>query len=337
MNRNELRDLLIANFKPVSGVNFSDVESATRNAIIDFFQLDNLSPRELKTRRLEVMALIEEAIDEVLPEKLQDRVGDFAEIKQYARDAEVVFNLKNKGKRRAYLSIKKGARGGLYHAARWDDVNYTLQTWTETVGVFLTLEEFLLGKYSLSQLFQNILDGFVERLYVEVIEAMQAAESTVPTANVSSGSGIDYDELDGIIRVVSTYGAPIIMGFHKVVSKINNAQNWSTTYPNIPTEDLTQIRGQGFVNIYKGTPVVLLPNYIVDENTNADWLLDESRLFILPTGEKPVKVALKGDMYIQPVDHPTGSQEWAAHKMLGVGIILNNNLGIYQDLSETEA
>lgn len=337
MNRKEIKDLLIANIDPVEGVNFSDVESATRNAIIEFFQLDSLSPRELKVRRLEVMALIEEALDEKLPEKLQDRIGDFADVKSYARDAEVVFHLKNKGKRRAYLSIKKGARGGLYQSARWDDVNYTLETWTETVGVYLTLEEFLLGKYSLSELFQNILDGFIERLYVQVIEAMQAAESTVPAANVDSASGIDYDALDDIIRVISTYGRPVIMGFHKVVSKITNIPTWTSSYPNVPAKDLEEIRGQGFVNVYKGTPIVLLPNYIVDENTNAEWLLDESRLFILPTGEKPVKVALKGDMHIQPIDHPSGSQEWAAHKMLGVGIILNNNLGIYQDLSETEA
>ena len=56
----------------------------------------------------------------LLPEKLQDRIGEFAEVK-LCRDAEVVFHIKGKGKRRAYLTIKKGQRGGMYQAARLDD------------------------------------------------------------------------------------------------------------------------------------------------------------------------------------------------------------------------
>jgi hypothetical protein len=64
-----------------------------------------------------------------------------------------------------------------------------------------------------------------------------------------------------------------------------------------------------------------------------DWLIDESFLFILPAGEKPVKVALKGEMHIEEVKHPTGSYEQNAHKMLGVGLLLYNNIGIYEDES----
>ena len=153
--------------------------------------------------------------------KLQSRVGEFAEVKQYARDAEVVFNIKGKGKRRAYLTIKKGSRGGMYQSARLDDMQMSLPTWVETVAVFVTLEEILLGKYSLVELMNNILDGFVERMYVQVIEALQAA--TVPSANQGTGSGIDNAELDAVIRVVSAYGRPMIMGFHSVISKINNS------------------------------------------------------------------------------------------------------------------
>ena len=333
MTYNELKTLLQANVNPTPGVNFSDVASATQRGIIEYFGLENLSPREIKARRLEVMALIEETIDEILPQKLEDRVGDFAEIKQFARDAEVIFHVKGKGKRRAYLTIKKGARGGLYQAARLDDVQYPMPVWTETVGVFVTLEEILLGKYTVAELFNNILDGFIERLYVQVVEALQAVQADVPAANKASASGIDTQKLDDVIRVIAAYGQPMIMGFQEVVQKIHNVAGYvpANSYPNVPAADLDEIRGRGYVGIYKGTPVVKLPNYIVDENTNAEWLLDEGKLFILPAGERPVKVAMKGDMHLQEVIHPTGSMEWNAHKMLGVAIILNNNIGIYED------
>ena len=36
----------------------------------------------------------------------------------------------------------------MYQAARLDDLSMTLPTWVETVGVFVTLEEIILGKYT---------------------------------------------------------------------------------------------------------------------------------------------------------------------------------------------
>jgi hypothetical protein len=334
MNKQELKQLLLANFKPVDSVNFSDVTSATKNALTEFYSLKDLSPREISANKAYIMALIEEVIDDVLPEKLESRVGDFAEIKQFARDAEVVFDIKNKGKRRAYLTIKKGQRGGLYQAARLDDIQMSIDTWVETVGVFVTLEEILLGKYSLTDLMNNILDGFVERMYIQVIEALQATRATVPTANQATAAGFLQASIDPIIRVVAAYGQPVIMGFHNVISKISNAQGTTQT-PNIPTSDLDAVKSRGYVDIYKSTPIVKLPNYIIDETTNATWMLDEGFLFILPVGSKPVKVALKGDLRIKDTEHPTGSVERNAHKLIGVGLLLQNNIGVYQDTDET--
>ena len=332
MTINELKVLLRSSFTQAPGVNFAEVEDATRNALVEFYGLTDLTPRQIKQNKELIMALIEEVVDELLPAKLQDRIGDFAEVKQYARDAEVVFHIKGKGKRRAYMTIKKGQRAGLYQAARLDDMQMSLPTWVETVGVFVTLEEILLGKYSLAELMNNILDGFVERMYVQVIEALQAA--TVPDANQGSASGIDNAQLDAIIRIVSAYGSPVIMGFHNVISKINNLQSISGANPNIPVSDLDELKAKGYIGQYKGTPIVKLPNYIIDESTNEEWLLDESKLFILPAAERPVKVALKGELHLQPIVHSTGSEEWNAHKILGVGLLLTNNLGIYTDTDE---
>lgn len=333
MEYKDVRDLIKSNFKPVPGINFEDTHAATVNAICEYYGLTKLSPREIKANRNSIMALIEEVIDEILPDKLKERVEDFAEVKTYARDEEVVFKISKKGKRRAFLSIKKGQRGGLYQAARLDNVYMSLPTWVETVSVFVTLEEILLGKTSLVELMNNILDGFVEKLYVKVVEALQATNP--PAANQGSAAGIDNDELDRIIRIVSSYGSPVIMGFHSTISKIHNMVEIDGANPNIPTSDIDEIRSRGYVGIYKGTPIVKLPNYIIDEETNDRWLLEEDKLFILPASEKPVKVALKGDMYIKPIVHPSGSEEENAHKILGVGLLLNNNIGIYTDTTET--
>lgn len=332
MKTNQLKTLIRSNLVPTPGVNFAEVQDATINAIVEFYGIKDLSPREIKANQNLIMALIEEEIDELLPAKLEERIGEFAEVKSFARDAEVIFKIRGKGKRRAFLTIKKGQRGGMYQSARLDNTYMSLPVWVETVGVFVTLEEILLGKYTLVELMDNILDGFIERMYVQVIEALQAAD--VPAANKGRGAGIEYAQLDSVIRVIAAYGTPMILGFHNVITKINNQGFIGNATPTGPASDWDELKENGYIGKYKGTPVVKIPNYIINETTNAEWLLDESKLFVLPAGDKPVKVALKGDLHIQEVDHPTGSAEWNAHKMLGVGLLLNNNIGIYTDTDE---
>jgi len=336
MTNTELRALINSNFT-VNATNFAEVadtKEATRNALIEFYGLTDLTPREIRRNKVHIMALIEEVIDVILPQKLQERVEMFAEVKSYARDAEVVFDIKAVGKRRAFLTIKKGQRGGLYQAARLDDRQMSLPVWTETVGVYITLEEILLGKYSLQELMNNILDGFVERMYVLVVEALQAASGSVPAVNTASAAGFAPASIDPILRVIATYGVPTIMGFHNVITKINNNGFIASSNPTLPASDLEEIKNNGYIGKYKSVPVIKLPNYILNEVTNATWMLDEAKLFILPSGAKPVKVALKGDLTIIDDVHPSGSEEWNAHKMLGVGILLYNNIGIYEDSDE---
>ena len=331
MDKKQLINVLRSNFKPVAGTNFADAAVATRNALIDYYGLKGLNSREIRANKAYIMTLIEEVIDEELPKRLNQRIEQFAEVNTYARDEEVIFKIDMKGRRRAHLTIKKGQRGGVYQAARLDKTEMSLDVWTETVGVFITLEEILLGKYTLRDLMNNILQGFEERLYVQVIEALQGATTNLPTANQATAANFVKDDFDAVLRVISAYGRPVIMGFKSTISKMTNQPGWTDATPTIPEQDLIDYRNQGFIGSYMGYPVVQLENYITDETKNDTWLLDESYIFILPADSKPVKVALKGDMYIQPNEHVTGSQQEDAHKMLGVGLLLTNNIGIYED------
>ena len=100
--------LLIAAFenKPyVEGeLNFSaeDVNTAAINAIKKELNLaDNASVRDIRAVENEAFALIEEAADAILKNKLEAVLGQFAEVKTFPRDAEVVFNIEKVGKNRA--------------------------------------------------------------------------------------------------------------------------------------------------------------------------------------------------------------------------------------------
>ena len=332
MTRNEL----IAVFKGAIRPDYSKFSAAEANelaiqGILESFGLVNASAREIRARQDEVFALIEEAIEELLPKAIDDIVGGFVETKTFARDAEPIFKMSKVGKARARMSITEGARGGIYKARRLDNKNMTVDVKVETVGAYVTLEEILLGKVSLAELMSNIANGFVERIYQKSVEALRTAKSLAPAANckeVTSGSFSETD-MDALIRIASAYGTPVIMGFRSAITKINNGTGWNTN-PNISGNDAEDIRQRGFVNMYKGVPVIELPNYLVDEN-NAEFVFNEGDIFILPTEAKPVKVAMKGDLHIEEVKHPSGSVEQSAHRLVGVGLYLANNICVYTD------
>ena len=329
--RQELMTLFKAALNPVVSANFSatDANDAAINAILETYNLKDKSVREIRAHKGEIFAMLEEAVQEILPRAITDIVGGFVETKTFARDAEPIFEIKGLGKRRARLGIIEGARGGIYKARRLDNKSFQVTTKVWTVSVFVTLEDILLGQYSLAELMANIRDGFVEKIYIAAVEALRTAKTLAPAANIDSGNGFVKETVDRLISIANQYGEAIIMGFRPAISKIDNGAGWPTV-PNHSTADADDIRNRGFVTMYKGVPVVELPNYLVDNN-NTQWVFKQGDMFILPATTKPVKVAMKGDLTIVEDPHPSGSAEQNAHRMMGVGLTLVNDICVYTD------
>ena len=314
--------------RPSASFSAEEVNEAAVKAIMAECGLDeNSSARDFRAVEDKAFALIEEAIDEILPKKLEQVLGEFAEVRQFARDAEVAFNIEKIGKNRAKLTIAKGARGGIYRAAKLDKKFFSPSTSVETVAVYVTLEEIILGTISLSELYNNILEGFEEKIYKEVFNALAAGQSaagtgynaiTTNTTKATLGSAID-----SVLPVVKAYGIPTIFGSYAALSNIYNPLAASSGYPNV--EDSADIRRYGFVQVYKGVRCVELPNYLVG---SSDWFYDDDKVFVVPSGVKPVKVALKGDLTLIRNTQAVGSEKWEAHKIVGVGVAMANNYAV---------
>lgn len=330
--------LLIAAFegKPVvDGANtFSaeDVNTAAVKAIMEECGLnENSTARDIRNVELKAFSLIEEAVDEIMPKKLEAVLGEFAEVKTFARDAEVVFDIEKLGKRRAKLTISKGARGGIYRAARLDNKYFSPSTMVYTVAVYTTLEEIILGGVSLGELFSNILEGFEEITYKEVFNALAVGAPVAGYPRIKSGDSSIVSTtkaglgvaLDKVLPYVKQYGIPTVFGSRSALD--NLANDGSAYHPEL--EDMKDRRNYGIIRLYKGIRIVELPNYLVDNN-NDEWFYDPKYVFVLPSGAKPVKVALKGEMYIQKNKQATGSEKWEAHKIMGVGVAMANNFAV---------
>ena len=330
-NTVELKNLIKGAIYPdVSKFSAEDANQAFINAVLETYGLTDATPRQIRARQPEIFALIEEAIEELMPKALTDVVGGFAEVQTFARDAECLFKVKGLGKVRARRSIVPGARDGIYKARRLDNKSFQVDVQVETVGAFVTLEEILLGTASLADLMANIQQGFQERVYIRTMQALRTAKTLAPAANIKTGNGFDATAVDQLIRIAGAYGTPIIMGFRSALTNIMNLAPRQAATPNVNTTDLDEIRTRGIVTVYHGVPVVELPNYLMDE-TNKEWVFNEGDLFILPSDAKPVKIALKGDLHIEETKHPSGSMEQDAHRLIGVGLFLANDVCVYTD------
>lgn len=334
MNK-ELKQVLIAALNGVSAsANFSaeDTDRAAINAMLKEIGIDeNSSAREIRAKEDLAFALIEEAVDEILPKKLENVLGAFAEVRTFPRDAEVVFNIEKIGKNRAKLTISKGARGGIYRAAKLDSKYFSMNTSVYTVAVYVTLEEIILGTMSLAELYSNILEGFEEIVYKEVFNALAQGNAVAgygrigeTEGQISAAKADLADSIDAVMPYVKQYGMPTIFGSYKALSGLYNPVA-SADHPNML--DSADIRNNGLVQIYKGAKVVELPNYLVD-NGNDEWFYDDSFVFVMPSGVKPVKVALKGDLTLIKNTQAVGSEKWEAHKLMGVGLAMANNYAV---------
>ena len=333
MNIEQIKLLVKGALKKDASVSFEEGQNAAVKALLEYYGLtEESSYREVKRATNGNFAIIEEVIDEILPAELENIMGQWAEIKQFGRDEEVKFAIPNLGKKRALLSIVPGARGGLYKARRLDGKNMFLNTKVYTAAVYVTLEDILLNRVTLGELMDNILKGITYQVYVEVVNALRTIYTLAPAANKHSAEGLKADAFDNIVRIVGAYGNPVIVCFESFANKFANVFGPANQYnPNLPAADLDDIRTYGRVQLYKGRPIVVVPNFITNENTNATWAFSEADCFILPAGYKPVRIGMQGEGYIAPVHIPSGGEEEHYHKIMGVGLMLVNNCGIYHD------
>ena len=329
MNRQELKTILLAAARPQVNINFSDAQSAAKNALNEYLNTTGVSVRDLRPGS-GTFAIIEEILDETVPQAVEDRTQSFAEIRSFARNDQIKFEIRTSyaSRRRMYKALKKGARGGVYKAYRLDGYSLTMTTEVHTVGYFMTLEELLLGTRTVAELINTIADAFTEKVFVEVMEALQAAAAAAPSVNRTTTAAASFSAsgLDAIIRIISAYGNPVIMGFRKELGLLNNALG-----SDYSLADYDDIRSQGYVGIYKGTPLVELPNYLITHaGATASFLFQEGTIYIMPADERPVKVAFQGESYTTEFMDPQGGREWQNHRMMGVAVLFNKAIGSYK-------
>ena len=300
---------------------FDELNSTLR----DQFQALAGTYNDYRRNKNDIFEIMQEVIDDVLPKKINEAYGQFAEIKQYGQGNKPQF-VKRAGRQRAKQFITKVGLAGIYEVFKLDKSFYEIDTTAFGGAAQIGLEEFLDGVVDFPTLIDVIIEGLNDAVYVEIATALEGLINQIPGANAVDGtfSGAAFDELLTISRA---YGTPVIYtSLEFANANLLPASGW------VSSNIADMMYNQGYLGMYKGTRVIVLPQTYTDE-TNTTAVLNIEFAYIIPTNENemPVKIALEGETIIDEYVNKDRSREIQAYKKFGVGIVANNDICIFQD------
>lgn len=339
MTIKELKELAVYAAKNEAPANYST--SSVDAALRDGFKEMSSSVAQFMKNRYDIYEIITQAVDEVVPNKVMDAVGIFAEVQTVPQGTKAVFKQKV-GKTRARKFLTQVGLSGVYETFRLDVKNFEVQAHAVGGAATIDFERMLDGAEVLSDLVEIITEGMVDSVYLEVHKALRAAYSVtgIPQANRAHGSTFSGDDMMGLISVVRAYGnGAVIFAPPEFIGKMGAdaivpvGTNYQGVYH---PQDIDAIHNQGYINIFRGTPVVQIPQSYTDENNNKTWI-DPQLAYILPTGgERVVKVVLEGNTQMYDFTNRDQSMEIHTYRKLGAAILSYHNWAIYQNTGITQ-
>lgn len=333
----ELKQLAIHAAKRTAPTNFS-VESVDA-ALLDGVKEMCGSVNQFMKNRHDIYEIIIAAADEVVPNKVIDAIGIFAEVQTVAQGQKAVFKRGVIGKNRAKKFLTQVGLSGVYETFRLDTDTFELGGKAVGGAVTMDFERWLDGAENLADLMEVITEGLTDAIFGEVQKALIAAaeDPTRPDANKVIASNFDGDAMFKLMTTVKAYGGSVVifappefigeMGPDAIVPVGTNYQG--VYHP----QDIDAIHNTGYVNIFRGAPIVEIPQSFVDESNTTTWI-NPQYAYVLPAGkEKVVKVVLEGATQMYDFTNRDQSIEINVYKKMGAAILTHHNWGVYQNTS----
>ena len=277
-----------------------------------------------------IFKVIEQAIDEVLPKKIEKQYEKFAETKTLAQGDKYIFRRKMNSNNRAKQFITRVGHAGIYEVFKLGKNEEAFEVRTSAIGgaAQIGFEEFLDGRVDFAEVTRIVMEGMDELIYKEVAHAFNSSLGQLPPANRVAHNGFNEREFDRLLTIASAYGTPTIYCTYEFAVNMIPQEAWR--YTEAMKDELWRT---GRLASYKGHTVVILEQGFEDE-TNTRKVIDPGYCWIIPSGadSKPIKIVLEGATIVDEfANHGDRSREIQVYKKVGVGAILSNNICVYVD------
>ena len=288
--------------------------------------------RTYKINQNTIFALIEQTIDDVLPNRVMEQYSQFAEIKTFAQGDKPIFTQKitTASRRRAQKFIGKVGLAGLYEVFKLDGRSYEVTTDAIGGAAQIGFEEFLDGRVDFADVLDIVMEGLDQCIYKEIEAQLIGAIQTIQPTNFISFNAFDETKMDKLLSIADSYGQAAIYCTFEFAATM-----WPSDARMSDAMKDQRWTGNGYVANYKGHQVIVLPQSYDDE-TNKKKTINPAYAYIIPVGsEKPVKIAFEGGAIVDEYTNYDRSKEVQVYKKVGVRAIFSNAICVYENYSLT--
>jgi len=279
-----------------------------------------------------IFELVEKTIDEVLPKRVMEQYGQFAEVQTVAQGDKAIYSqrISQASRMRAKQFVTKVGLAGVYEIFKLDGFKVEVETMAYGGAAQIGLEEFLDGRITFADVLDIVLLALDEAVYTEIAKALIAATNNLPAANKVSAGHFDEAAMDSLVAIADAYGQATIYCTYEFATTMVPADGW------LSDGMKDTMWNVGYLANYKGHRVIVLPqSYTDDQHTTK--VIDPSYAWIIPTGgnDKPVKIAFEGQTLVREAENHDWSKDIHVYKKIGVGTVLSNNLCRYVNTALT--
>ena len=328
----EIKELALNAARGTAPENYS-VENVN-DALRDELNAMCSSINEFRRNQYDIFEIIIETADEIVPKKVIDYLGIFAEVKIVGNGQKAMFKRKL-GKNRAKKFLTQVGLSGVYETFRLDTETFTVEAHAVGGAGTIDFDRMLDGSENMADIMDIITEGLTDSVFYEVQKALVAAYDAagIPAANKKENNNFVAKDMQDLVNIVRSYGtSAVIFACPEFVAAMGPDQIGDKSYDAVYSpKDIEDIANTGYIKMFRGTPIVQMPQSFVDE-TNTAVTLDPQFAFVLPTGgEKVVKVVLEGPTQMWMRDNRDQSMEINAYKKMGAAILTYHNWGIYKN------
>lgn len=316
-----------------------------------------------RRNKIDFFELIEEIYAEVLPQRVLQEYGVLAEVEQVGHGQKVFFK-KKLGRARGKTFVTRVGLGGVFETFRLDSTEFEIST--EAIGgaTYIDFERFLAGQEDLAEQVDIVMEGMDEAVYKMLAKAINKSATSVGIQSTTNSTLATYDSkgelvpnrdmttgnktyvdattfdqvsFDQLINTVRYYGDPIIVCTHEFADKIPcNYLAVSDTATGakgvrISEQDVMDMRTYGVLKLYKGCPIIVLPQSFEDE-TNQRVVVNPAYAYIVPGNTtKLARIVFEGGPVANYYEQKDRSMEFSMYQKVGVAILHYNNWGLYHD------
>ena len=319
-----------------------DYEAALRDELAKLMTKDgkHFNRHVFNRNKEDVFELLEENLQEVLPQNVKSALDMFVEVKNYAQGTRPEFRVV-RGKMRGRQFVTRATESGNYETFRLDRDRFDLYIQAIGGAGYVDFERYLDGLESMTDIYEVIQDGIVDRLFEMVQECLLASWNAAgrPARNKVATNQFNPTEMKKLCNTVAPYGAPIIYCTPEFAAEMVNALVYDADHIKLSDVDMQEVRDRGYIGKFYGTPVVVMPQSWTDE-TNTKLQFNPSFAYVLPAGkEKIIKMAFEGSPYFREWDDHEGDNQFTlqGYVKVGVGLFTTPNYwGIYYNAALDE-